>query len=389
MAFLVKHPQSRYWVAGFYDATGKRRRRSTKVEATEKNRRKAMKIAEEYEAAAKNLRTARQVRKVITELHQELTGTDMPSATVREYSVLWLERKRNEVKPSTLAFYRAKTNSFLEFLGERADREISEVTNTDIVSFRDDLAEKVVAKTTNHTVKAIRSFFGDAKLEGYIFENPCDGVKSVRTKVSEITEVRPFTIEELRAVLSVADEEWRSMILFGVYTMLRMADIAKLTSASIDWKQEVIRVHISKTEKPQVIPLAKPLLKHLQSIDRLKSSEEEPVHVRSYEAVMKNGRTQTLSRQFVSIMAKAGLRKPVSSRNTGKGRDKKRNRNSLNFHSLRHTGNSLLANAGVSRELRKSITGHTSDSIHDGYTHIEVGAQRNVLDELPDLTDLL
>jgi integrase len=385
MAFLVKHPQSKYWVAGFYDCNGKRRRRSTKIEAMESTRKRAMKIADEFELAAKQVRTARQVRKVITELHRELSGAELPTATVRQYSDSWIERKRNEVKPSTLTYYRSKTNTFIDFLGSRAEREIAEVTNADILKFRDSLATRVTAKTVNHTVKAIRMLFGDARIEGYVIEDPCEGVRSVRTIFAEITEVRPFTLEELRSVIEVASPEWKSMIFFGVYTMLRLSDLARLKFSAIDWDKGVLRVRASKTERIQMIPIAKALRDFLEGEGKFGQRGDLPVHPKLFETISKKGRSQTLSRQFATLLAKAGMREKVSSRSSKKGRDKKRKRNSLNFHSLRHTGNSLLANAGVGRELRKSLTGHTSESVHDGYTHLEVETRRAALDEMPDL----
>lgn len=385
MAFLVKHPQSKYWVAGFYDCNGKRRRRSTKIVAMESTRKRAMKIADEFELAAKQVRTARQVRKVITELHRELSGIELPCATVHQYSDSWIQRKRNEVKPSTLAYYKSKTNAFIDFLGPRADREIAEVTNADIVKFRDVLAARVTAKTVNHTIKAIRMLFGDARIEGYVSEDPCEGVRSVRTNYAEIIEVRPFTLEELRSVIAVADPEWKSMIFFGVYTMLRLSDLARLKFSAIDWDKGVLRVRVSKTDRIQVIPLAKALSDFLEAEGKFGQGGELPIHQKIFEIISKKGRSQTLSRQFATLLAKAGMREKVSSRGGNKGRDQKRNRNALNFHSLRHTGNSLLANAGVGRELRKSLTGHTSESVHDGYTHLEVEARRAALDEMPDL----
>ena len=36
------------------------------------------------------------------------------------------------------------------------------------------------------------------------------------------------------ARLSVADDEWRSMILFGLYTGARLSDVASLTWENID-----------------------------------------------------------------------------------------------------------------------------------------------------------
>ncbi len=75
MAFLFKRPRSPYWHAGFIDLHGKRRNRSTKVT----NRKQAQKIADAYEEAAKKKRTTKQVRDVISQLHSEISGEDLPT----------------------------------------------------------------------------------------------------------------------------------------------------------------------------------------------------------------------------------------------------------------------------------------------------------------------
>jgi integrase len=49
------------------------------------------------------------------------------------------------------------------------------------------------------------------------------------------------------------------------------------------------------------------------------------------------------------------------------------------FHSLRHTCNSLLANAGVSQEIRRHILGHASSRVNDGYTHLEMQTMADAL----------
>ena len=61
-------------------------------------------------------------------------------------------------------------------------------------------------------------------------DDPAEFVDTVRK--GKATVRRPFTIPELKAVLSVADDEWRSMVLFGLYTRpkawgCRGADLAK------------------------------------------------------------------------------------------------------------------------------------------------------------------
>ena len=49
---------------------------------------------------------------------------------------------------------------------------------------------------------------------------------------------RAFTLPELKKLLAVAGEEWPTMILVGIYTGLRLGDIASLTWANVDLETE-------------------------------------------------------------------------------------------------------------------------------------------------------
>ena len=113
MAFVFKNKNTVNWLAGFRDVTGKRRNRSTGLVATERNKRKAEQIADEYESAARNKRTAQQVRRTICSLHRELTGEDMPVITMRLHVEQWLRSKKTSVSEKTVDFYSgACRNSF-------------------------------------------------------------------------------------------------------------------------------------------------------------------------------------------------------------------------------------------------------------------------------------
>ena len=61
MASLWKREHSQYWTACFTAADGRQLKRSTKTS----DRKLALKIAEQFEQAARRKRTARQVREVI------------------------------------------------------------------------------------------------------------------------------------------------------------------------------------------------------------------------------------------------------------------------------------------------------------------------------------
>ena len=98
MAFLWKHPQSKYFMARFIDASGKRRNRSTR--STQKK--EAQKIADTFEKAAQKNNTIRQLRKVVSELHKEISGEEIPAQTVKEFSNLWLTLKRKRHTPEEI-----------------------------------------------------------------------------------------------------------------------------------------------------------------------------------------------------------------------------------------------------------------------------------------------
>lgn len=82
---------------------------------------------------------------------------------------------------------------------------------------------------------------------------------------------------------------------------------------------------------------------------------------------------------FVELMHRAGIdRETVSRKVKGKGRQFY----ALGFHSLCHTYVLLMPNAGISRELRMKLAGHTSE-IHDRYTHFELETLHKELSAFP------
>jgi len=86
-----------------------------------------------------------------------------------------------------------------------------------------------------------------------------------------------------------------------------------------------------------------------------------------------------LSGRFAAIMEKAkveGKRTPVSGG---------RVLSNLSFHSLRHSFNSAMANAGISQEVRQKLTGHTSAETNKVYTHHELEALRAAVSVIPSI----
>ena len=358
---------------------GERVQRSTK----EPNRRRAEKIAAEWEEATRRTSTARQMQKVVGEIYRRIMGADLPASTVRDYLSSWLERKRGETTGATLATYRSQASRFLKWLGDRAGKEIATMTTADVLAFRTAEHERVAAATVNHGLKFLRMVFEQAKRDGLIAENPAEEVKTLKRAARTR---RGFTIPELETVLAAADDEWRSLILFGLYTGQRLGDLARLTWQNIDLDRNDLRLVTSKTGRQQIIPLIGPLRRHIETLPA-GDDPRQPIHARAFASVEKSGKVGTLSRQFYELMARSGLVAPKTHRATpGAGKSDRHTMSEISFHGLRHMTTSLLKNAGVSPAIVQDIIGHESEAISANYTHIEESAKRAALSMLPDVT---
>ena len=80
-------------------------------------------------------------------------------------------------------------------------------------------------------------------------------------------------------------------------------------------------------------------------------------------------------------MEKAGIRAPLGEEKHGKGRQFR----ALGFHSTRHSLISNLANIDVAGDVRKEITGHSSDQSHRRYVHLELSTQQRAIEKLPSV----
>jgi integrase len=228
MASVIRYPSGRYWIAAFRDASGRQHRRTTR----ETDKKRAQAVAEKYEMAAKRKGSPQRVRQIFHEFYRDHYGEDLPSSNVRTYAESWLAVRKAETSPGTYRRYSEAAVKFLSFLGPQADRDLDEITKAHISGFRDAQRAVSAPATTNHALKIVRMIFRSARREGYLWQDPAEGVKAVKNGMT--LERRPFTINEIRAVLEVASPEWQSLIKFGIYTGQRLGDLASLTWAQID-----------------------------------------------------------------------------------------------------------------------------------------------------------
>jgi integrase len=237
--------------------------------------------------------------------------------------------------------------------------------------------------TVNTNLKILRSALAQAKRDGLIDVNEAERVTLL--KIRKTTRRQAFTEEQLRRILKCANAEWKGMILFGLYTGLRIGDVATLTWRNLDLAQGELSLVTAKTGREQSLPFAKPLLAHLESLPA-GDNPDAPLFPEAYAARQRSSDGGTLSNRFHRILVDAKLADRRPHINTGKGRKAKREASLLSFHSLRHTATSMLKNAGVSDAVARDIIGHESAAVSQNYTHIDSETKRAALEKLPDLT---
>jgi integrase len=365
MSSIHRRPGSRIWRAFYRDQNGKQFCKSTGTS----DKKAAHQIAQHYEAAAKQKRTWRQLSKVLAELHEALGGQKIPVVTLREFAKQWLESKELTLAQRSFAFYKSSVTKFLEQLGARADLALSELTKSDVLSYRAFLAKSLHPKTANHELQIVRMLFRSARRDELLAEDPAQYVESIRQK--GITTIRrAFSVPEIQAVLSVCDPEWKTLTLCGLYTGQRLSDLALLRWSNIDLVNNQLRFVTAKTGRTMILPLAPPLRKHLEE----KPSSDDPhspLHPRAFAILARSAGPSTLSYQFGEILSQAGLRPKTEALSAGDNRTHTRRyrEHALSFHCLRHTCVSLLHAAGLPQSVAMEFSGHASTKAHKLYTH--------------------
>jgi integrase len=158
--------------------------------------------------------------------------------------------------------YKKAVGKFTVFLEEKANEEMTEITQDDITRFRNQEARMLSSKAVNHDLKSLKMPSKSARRDRVISDDPSEVVKAA--KKTQHTTRRSFTNGELERVLAAADEEWQSFIKFGLYTAKRLGDLAALTWRNVDLQRAELRITTQKTSKSLILPIPSHLLTRLK-----------------------------------------------------------------------------------------------------------------------------
>ena len=379
MASVRRVPRSPYWIAKFRE-DDTITYRSTK----QKNRSDALRVALEWERLASEANKGELTQAVVVKFANELLdklGQDaVGKVSTREFATDWLQRGIKE--DSTRKRYQSVTKGFLHFIGtRRAKATIASVTTSEIEAFRaEELARGKTPSTAEFSIKVLRVMFESARKRNQRLDNPADGLDALPVVQQERI---AFTDAQLSLLLAKADWEWQGMILFGAFGGLRLNDAANTKWDQIDLAVGSLTFVPAKTalRKGKAITVA--LHPNITSyLKGLLSSDGKKTQLFPSLAGKKSGSAGGLSNQFAAVMVKTGIREePVAATSEAK-ESRGRTFNALGFHSTRHYFISKLANADVPIDVRKAMSGHSADSAHSRYVHLDLETQRRALEKL-------
>ena len=250
MPSLHKRSCSPFWVAAFCAGDGRRLKKSTKTN----NRSLAMKLALEWEQAAKAGRNGRlvesQCRRVLSEIHEHANGEPIHFHTASAWLNEWLAGKKGVTTERTFLKYSQIVKEFINHAGERVNAPLGTISPRDLRAFRHSLARAGHAPVT---VKILSSPFHAALRLGYIPMHPCAGVEPLRDDADVEKDV--FTPEQVRQLIAAAEGDWKGAILAGFYSGLRLRDVTELRWEAIDFKTGMMHGKTRKTGAVIVLPL--------------------------------------------------------------------------------------------------------------------------------------
>ena len=392
MPSIHRQPGRPYWCCAFSiwnpeTHTSRRVFRSTKTS----DRKQALEICRAWHKAALKARngklTVDAAREVIaqgvSDVFTAANVESLPSASIKSWCDTWLEAKSIEAEETTHARYKRVIERFSGFLGEaKSNRDLDTLQASDIVRFRDCEVKERARATANLRVKVLRVCFGEAVRQGLLTVNPAVRVKLLKSTAE--SKRRPFTLAEIKRILKARehDQEWRGLILCGLYLGQRLGDLAELTWRAVDFETGEIAFTARKTGRRTVLRLVQPLVENFSA---LPSSDNPNAYIFPNSA--RHKRTASLSNHFREILVEAGLVEPREYKTTKKGRAHAREASEISFHSLRYSAVTRLKVADVSDFIAREIVGHESAAVSRQYTHLTTDDKRAAMLRLPDVTD--
>ena len=168
--------------------------------------------------------------------------------TIAEALEKYLETAKLELQTSTYLDYRNSVRNKLQ--PEFGNIPIGKLTRSKIKLWIASL--NVTPKRIQNMLLPLRAVLSDALADGIIEINPLYGWTPKVKQTGEAKEkIDPFTPNEIKSIISAADDQLGNMVLFGCWTGLRISELIAVKWEDIDGKiAHIVRAKVAQEIKP-------------------------------------------------------------------------------------------------------------------------------------------
>jgi integrase len=383
MASVFRRENSPNWYAAYRGADNRRVKVSTKLTDRKEARAFASKLEKAATLGRAGLLTEAVARKLIAESYEIAASRSMTFSSAKDWLNNWLEEKRNTRRAGTVNRYKPAIEAMIGSLGSRAKLDIKHIDVRDAENLRRELiATGKRNRSINEDCKALSAAFNHALRLGFIDRNPFNGLE----KLEETPSCKKnFTHEQVKAILSFCDNEWRGLCLVAYYTGMRVSDATGLKWSSLRLDEDFPAIRYSEIKKQNkhkreiVVPIHMKLLEYFMSLKKGKGDD----CVFPTLAKHSTGGNKGLSQSFRRIMIQAGIVEKLHGKK--KEGSVARNVSPYGMHSFRHTFKTELANRDVAKDVRDALTGHAKPDVAEGYVHRDFSVLVDAVSKLPEI----
>lgn len=299
----------------------------------------------------------------------------VPDITFKELSQKWLELKKSQVRPKTLASYAPHVKRLTDCFG---DYKVKEISQEMVERFQANLSQRrdISEATQVRCLTLASSIFRKGIQWGYLSKNPTEFVSKPKVPKKEMDYLTP---EEIMKLIESTDTRYRTLIMFACLTGARLSEILGLRWDDVDF--EGGRVYIRQTlqdgkfyepkseKSKRSIAIPSVLVEKLKvhQLNQAVELDENPYNLVFPNSIGKPIDARNLTRRVLGpALRVAGLRR-------------------VGFHTLRHSYVSMLINQGENIKFIQKQVGHSSAKITwDIYSHLFPESEREAVARLEE-----
>lgn len=252
---------------------------------------------------------------------------------------------------NTIDTYKYTLEEFYEFL----KKDLKKVTENDINKYKEYLNKKDSAKTINHHLNVLTSFYNFLLIEEAILTSPLENIDKLKVKKSLPKVLSKEEINQLLDVDLINKYSYRdkAMIELMYSSGLRISELVNIKMYDIDLDMGTIRI-MGKGSKERIVPVGEIAIQYLKLyINEYRSL----LNKKNSDYLFLNNRGTGISRQsFFKTIQSLAIKKNIKIKFTP--------------HTLRHSFATHMLENGADLRSIQELLGHSDISTTQIYTHV-------------------